>query len=52
MRRCPLLPLALALIAGILLAHNLACLSARFWLWALAANAILIGALFAPPLNA
>ncbi len=45
MRKYPLVPIALAIIAGILLAHHFAFFSTQLWLWALAACAIVVGIL-------
>ena len=45
MRKYPLVPVALAIIVGILLAHHLVFLTTQFWLWALAACAFAVGIL-------
>ena len=55
MRKYPLLPPALAIMVGILLAHSAGFLSTAFWLWALAVCSLLVGILLItscpPPLN-
>lgn len=43
MRRTPLVPVALALTAGILLAHYVDALTTAVWLWGMAATAVLTG---------
>lgn len=45
MSKYPLLPVALALIVGILLAHHIALLTTQFWLWALVVCALVNGGL-------
>lgn len=46
MRKYPLVPVALAIIVGILLAHHFAFLTMQFWLYALLACAIVFGIVF------
>lgn len=45
MRKYPLVPVALAIIAGILLTHRIAFLTTQVWLWTLAACALVVGIL-------